>query len=584
MTQFVHFSFREKVSFFIAVFLIIGHYGLMPVSVFAQTSPSLSIQSINPGSTITPGNSVYFTVVPTGFGSAVSYTLSDSFAGTSISNNNLNNSSGVFAWIPTTSDAGVHTVTIKATDQTGNTSTVSQQITVVGPPTVSIQSVSPSASVNVGQTVYFGTAVTGFTNPVYSVSDSLISSSLVAGNINSAGNFSWTPRTQDVGGHTITVYVSDSMGHTATASTGISIGATATATITSLLPGPTVVSGQTVSFTIVPTGFTNPTYTVSDSLFGSSINANNINSSGLFTWTPRLSDTGLHTITIYVTDTTGDSATISQQINVSTASVSIQSVSPGNIVLVGTPITFTATSTGFFNPVYSVSDTLSGSTISSANINQSGIFIWTPRINDIGSHSISTTVIDGAGHSASTYTVVQVTSSAGTVTTTNTQASTNSSYIFTNNLSLGSTGTDVTALQNLLTKNGLYSGPITGTIGSLTISAIKKFQTAHNISAIGIVGPATRVALNNVSPLNISPLPATTNDGYRFNNPLALGSTGTDVTELQKRLTTEGVYTGPITGTFGPLTEAAVQKYQSQHGLSQLGNVGPGTRAALNGK
>lgn len=69
---------------------------------------------------------------------------------------------------------------------------------------------------------------------------------------------------------------------------------------------------------------------------------------------------------------------------------------------------------------------------------------------------------------------------------------------------------------------------------------------------------------------------------YKFLKPLSFGSEGKDVTELQKRLTTEGIYRGPVTGYYGSLTVAAVKKYQKAHGLDQLGNVGPGTRAALN--
>jgi len=69
---------------------------------------------------------------------------------------------------------------------------------------------------------------------------------------------------------------------------------------------------------------------------------------------------------------------------------------------------------------------------------------------------------------------------------------------------------------------------------------------------------------------------------YKFYNPLSYGSTGADVTALQQRLASEGIYSGPITGFFGSLTEAAVKQYQGLHGLSQLGNVGPATRADLN--
>ena len=75
------------------------------------------------------------------------------------------------------------------------------------------------------------------------------------------------------------------------------------------------------------------------------------------------------------------------------------------------------------------------------------------------------------------------------------------------------------------------------------------------------------------------PTPTTT---YQFNTNLSYGMTGTDVSELQKRLTSEGVYTGPINGRFGPLTEAAVKEYQTIHKLSPVGEVGILTRTLLN--
>ncbi len=53
-------------------------------------------------------------------------------------------------------------------------------------------------------------------------------------------------------------------------------------------------------------------------------------------------------------------------------------------------------------------------------------------------------------------------------------------------------------------------------------------------------------------------------------------------TALQQRLTALNLYSGPITGYFGSLTQAAVEAFQGQHGISQVGYVGPATRAALN--
>ncbi len=69
---------------------------------------------------------------------------------------------------------------------------------------------------------------------------------------------------------------------------------------------------------------------------------------------------------------------------------------------------------------------------------------------------------------------------------------------------------------------------------------------------------------------------------YQFNNFLGIGSVSADVTALQNLLKEKGLYTGPITGRYGALTEAAVKKYQAAHGLTPAGYVGPGTREALN--
>jgi hypothetical protein len=67
---------------------------------------------------------------------------------------------------------------------------------------------------------------------------------------------------------------------------------------------------------------------------------------------------------------------------------------------------------------------------------------------------------------------------------------------FTEFLSVGSQDAQVSALQQRLTTDGFYSGPITGFYGTLTKAAVKKFQSAHAIATKGYVGPSTRTALN----------------------------------------------------------------------------------------
>ncbi|MEK7100496.1 MAG: peptidoglycan-binding domain-containing protein, partial [Patescibacteria group bacterium] len=69
---------------------------------------------------------------------------------------------------------------------------------------------------------------------------------------------------------------------------------------------------------------------------------------------------------------------------------------------------------------------------------------------------------------------------------------------------------------------------------------------------------------------------------FTFTQDLTVGSTGNDVTELQRTLTTLGFYSGPVTGYFGPLTASAVSAFQNARGLTSAGRVGPQTRALLN--
>lgn len=70
---------------------------------------------------------------------------------------------------------------------------------------------------------------------------------------------------------------------------------------------------------------------------------------------------------------------------------------------------------------------------------------------------------------------------------------------FDRNLTYGSKGEDVIELQEFFTDQGLYSGPITGNLYSLTVAAVKKFQKRENIAPIsGYFGPKTRTRANSI--------------------------------------------------------------------------------------
>jgi len=78
---------------------------------------------------------------------------------------------------------------------------------------------------------------------------------------------------------------------------------------------------------------------------------------------------------------------------------------------------------------------------------------------------------------------------------------------------------------------------------------------------------------------------------FKFLIDLRFRDNNNDVMELQKRLTTEGLFTASTTGYFGPVTRASVIAYQEKYaseiltplGLTKgTGFVGPYTRAKLN--
>lgn len=76
-------------------------------------------------------------------------------------------------------------------------------------------------------------------------------------------------------------------------------------------------------------------------------------------------------------------------------------------------------------------------------------------------------------------------------------------------------------------------------------------------------------------PAPVRPQPASSSPQLRR------GDFGAAVTELQQLLQRAGVPTGPVDGDFGPMTQAAVRRFQASRGLEVDGVVGPQTWAAL---
>ena len=59
------------------------------------------------------------------------------------------------------------------------------------------------------------------------------------------------------------------------------------------------------------------------------------------------------------------------------------------------------------------------------------------------------------------------------------------------------------------------------------------------------------------------------------------GSRGNEVIAIQEKLKERGLFNDDVTGYYGPVTQAAVKRFQKQQGISQTGIAGPQTLKAL---
>ena len=92
-----------------------------------------------------------------------------------------------------------------------------------------------------------------------------------------------------------------------------------------------------------------------------------------------------------------------------------------------------------------------------------------------------------------------------------------------------------------------------------------------------------KISLGLLSAILVVFLAPSISFGAIFNTNLSYGTKGTDVSQLQQFLIYEGLYNGPVTFTFGPLTLDAVIAFQRQKGITPaVGYFGTLTRYYAN--
>lgn len=99
--------------------------------------------------------------------------------------------------------------------------------------------------------------------------------------------------------------------------------------------------------------------------------------------------------------------------------------------------------------------------------------------------------------------------------------------------------------------------------------------TTYPAAATRIVAPPTRQTSSRAANTFESP------GAKRAGSPLQRGASKPEVGQLQRQLNAAGFNSGKVDNKFGPITDAAVRKFQQSRGLKVDGIAGPRTLAAL---
>lgn len=128
----------------------------------------------------------------------------------------------------------------------------------------------------------------------------------------------------------------------------------------------------------------------------------------------------------------------------------------------------------------------------------------------------------------------------------------------------GMTNSDVSALQTFLAADAaIYpEGIVSGFYGPLTVAAVKRYQTAHGLSAVGRVGPATLASINGMT------------DSGNVSGDINAPTTLTHSTSVSTNSATvawtlnEGAYGRVMYATYWPFLFATAATVSSTQGLN----------------
>lgn len=148
----------------------------------------------------------------------------------------------------------------------------------------------------------------------------------------------------------------------------------------------------------------------------------------------------------------------------------------------------------------------------------------------------------------------------------------------------GSTGEEVTKIQNRLIELGYLTGTADGSFGEATEEAYKAFQAAAGVTVDGIAGSDRDILYSDDAPYATKAeeeKPAEKEEEKTESSAYQLGDESDKVTEIQAQLAKLGYFDIEADGSYGYYTEQAVMNFQLANGLEATGIVDEDTYKLL---
>jgi hypothetical protein len=304
------------------------------------------------------------------------------------------NGTGTLSGTPAVGTAGVYALTFTATNSAGSSAPQAFTLTVSGPPSFTSANTTTFTQGTPGT---FAVTAIGSPTPAIAVSGSLPAGVSFLDNGNGTGTLSGTPAPGTSGTYALTFTASNGVLPNGTQAFTLNVnGAPAITSAAST----TFTAGAAGSFTVTTSGFPLPTLAIGGGALPAGVTfVDSGNGTGTLAGTPTAGTGGTYAITFTATNAVGASAPQAFALTVNQA----PSITSANSVsfVVGTPGTFTVTTTGFPAPaVTRTGVALPAGVTFTDNGNGTGTLSGTPAAGTAGSYAFTFTATNSTPPSA----------------------------------------------------------------------------------------------------------------------------------------------------------------------------------------